>query len=56
MMPRTQVPAAHITRLDIVPDIDAQHFTITAHASPAAAGMAVRVALADDQIVRQVRL
>ena len=48
------MPAAHITRLDIVQDIDAQRFTVTAHASAAAAGMAVRVALANHQNVQQV--
>ena len=53
--PAAQVPVAHITRLDIIPDIDNSRFTITVHGSPASAGLAVRVSLTDHPDIHQVR-
>lgn len=38
-----QVPAAHVTRLDIIPDVDASSVSVTAHASNASAGLPVQV-------------
>ena len=49
-----QVPLAHITRVDIIPDIDTARFTITVRGSPAADGMAVRVRLTDHPDILEV--
>jgi hypothetical protein len=48
------VPLAHITRLDIIPDIDTARFTITVRGSPETNGMAVRVRLTDHPDIQEV--
>lgn len=42
-----QVPASHITRLDIIPDIDRSQVNITVHGSAAARNRPVQVLLTD---------
>lgn len=39
----TQVSAAHVTRLDLIPDIDSSSLSVLVHGSDSADGLAVQV-------------
>lgn len=43
-----QVSEAYISRLDMIPDIDAQHLSVTVQGNKQALGMPVRVAAIED--------